>query len=89
MNEFLSFHKMITPVFIQIIFWIGAGLCVIGGLIGIISGAGAQYGGGGQVLGSLIMIFLGPLGVRIWCELVIIMFRMNESLEAIKKNTGK
>lgn len=89
MNEFLTFNKMITPVFIQIIFWIGVAVCVIGGFIGIISGAGMQYGGGGAVLRSLILMILGPLGVRIYCEILIVLFRMNDSLIEIKKNTGR
>jgi len=89
MKEFLAFKRMITPLIIQILFWIGAGLCVLGGLIAIISGAASRYGGGGLVLGGLLTLILGPLAVRVWCELVIVMFRMNESLTQIADNTRK
>ncbi len=89
MEDFLSFRKMITPLIIQIVFWVGVVLSVIGGIGMIISGAGARFGGGNQVLTGLIMLFLGPLFVRIYCELLIVMFRINETLTEIKHNTGR
>ena len=85
MNEFLSFRKMITPLLIQVIFWIGVGLCVIAGLIGIVRGAGADFGGGTLVLEGLLTLILGPLFVRIYCELLIVIFRIHEDLVAIRK----
>ena len=88
-KEFLSFRRMITPVIIQILFWIGVVLCVIGGLIGIAVGATSHYGGGGQVLGGLIMLLLGPVLVRVYCEILIVFFRINETLTDIRKNTEK
>ena len=87
-QDFLSFRRMITPVIIQIIFWIGVGVCVIAGIIGIIGGAVTRYGGGIQVLGGVLLLFLGPLGVRIYCELLIVLFRMNETLTKIRNNTA-
>ena len=33
MGDFLKFRKMITPVIIQILFWIGAAGMVIAGLV--------------------------------------------------------
>ena len=88
MNDFLAFRKMITPVVIQIIFWIGAAICVLGGLITMIAGAASNYGGGAQVLGGLFMMILGPLMVRIYCELLIIMFRIHDRLVDIRDNTS-
>jgi len=88
MNDFLTFRKMITPIIIQVIFWIGVVLCVLGGLGAMIAGAAAEYGGGGQVLGGLFLLVLGPLCVRIYCELLILLFRMNDTLTEIKNNTA-
>lgn len=84
MRDFLSFRKMITPIIIQIIFWLGVGFCLLGGLIMIVHGATVNFGGGAQVLGGLLLFFFGPIGVRIYCELLIIFFRMNETLIDIK-----
>lgn len=38
MQDFLKFKKMITPIIIQILFWIGALACVIGGLVLVLQG---------------------------------------------------
>lgn len=86
MNDFLSFRKMITPILIQIIFWIGVALCVIGGIVMIIMGAIKPYGGVGTVFLGLAYIFIGPIVVRVYCEILIIFFRMNETLIEIKNN---
>lgn len=89
MNDFLSFRKMITPVFIQIIFWIGVVVCVFSGLAMIVSGVGSRFGGGAQIFSGLITVFIGPLFVRVYCEILILFFRMNETLSDIKNEIGQ
>jgi membrane associated rhomboid family serine protease len=82
LNEFLTFRKMITPMIIQIIFWIGVALSVIVGLFAIITSL--SYGAPlGALIGLLYMV-VGPLVIRIYCELLILFFRMNDSLNQIK-----
>ena len=81
MSDFFSFRTMITPVIIQIIFWVGVALCIIFGLGAIFFGS--QYGNGGIFWGILVLIF-GPLLVRIYCEILIVFFRINETLTEIK-----
>jgi len=73
---------MITPVIIQIIFWIGVVLCLIGGLFYLLFGY-HYYGSSAPVFGLLLIIF-GPIVVRIYCEILIILFRINETLTEIK-----
>ena len=80
MNDFLAFRKMITPLIIQIIFWIGVVICVIGGLIALADSFAPQ---------GLVALILGPLAVRIYCELLIVIFRINDTLTDIKHNTGR
>ena len=80
MGEYLTFEKMITPVVIQVIFWIGVVAFVIFGLISLFSGA---------FLAGLGMIILGPLVIRIECELVILLFRAYDRLHEISANTRK
>jgi hypothetical protein len=87
MGEFLAFRKMITPVIIQGIFWLGVSLCIIIGLVQIIMGASAVYGGGAMILIGLITLFIGPLFVRIYCELLILLFRIYDELVAMR--TGR
>lgn len=88
MGDFLAFRRMITPVIIQAIFWIGVLLCIIGGLIQIVAGASAYYGGGSMVLSGVLIIILGPLAVRIYCELLIVMFKILEELSQIRRGLG-
>ena len=75
MNDFLTFKKMITPVIIQVAFWIGVVICIIAGIAAIDS---KELGTG------LLFIFLGPLGVRIYCELIIVIFSINDTLTQTK-----
>jgi len=78
-KEFLAFHIMLTPIIIQIIFWFGVAACVIGGIITIAAGK-AQ---------GLLIILLGPIGVRLYCEILIIFFRINDNLEEIKESLAR
>jgi hypothetical protein len=80
-NDFFAFRTMITPVIIQILFWVGVALCFIFGIGAML--VGDRYGNGSPVWGLLIIVF-GPVLVRIYCEILIIFFRMNETLTDIK-----
>lgn len=80
MMEFLTFRKMITPMIIQIVFWLG-----VLGVLGAGFGAMAEQG---FFLG-LIALVLGLVLWRIWCELVIIFFSINDSLSEIRRNTAR
>jgi hypothetical protein len=82
MSDFWSFRKMITPVIIEILFWVGVIVCIIGGLILIT--AGIKTNEAQSVLSGVLLLILGPLGVRIYCEILIIFFRINETLTEIK-----
>jgi hypothetical protein len=84
MQKFIHFDKMLTPIIIKIVFWIGVGLSVLSGLLMIIEGVNSYYGGGGTVFMGLLTIVIGPLFVRIYCELLIIFFKMNETLNDVK-----
>jgi len=86
MSDFLAFRRMVTPIIIQIVFWIGVAVCVISGLIAMVSGAASQFGGGAQILIGLLLLVVGPIVVRIYCELLILLFRMNETLTDIKSS---
>jgi len=89
MEEFLTFRKMLTPLVIQALFWLGVVVAVIVGLVMIVSGASARYGGGEQVLTGVLTLLLGPIIVRIWCEVLILLFRIHDALTEIKDRLGK
>jgi NADH:ubiquinone oxidoreductase subunit 6 (subunit J) len=85
MRDFWAFRTMVTPIIIQILFWIGAVLCLITGAIMVIYGATQSHGGESHYLWKGVLLFvLGPLGVRVYCEILMIFFRINETLTEIK-----
>jgi len=90
MNDFsdlLTFKKMITPTIIQIIFWVGIIACVIGGIVGIVVGAVRNTATG--VLYGLVALIVGPLAVRIYCESLILVFRINDTLTEISNKMDR
>ena len=86
MKDFLKFKKMVTPIIIPILFWIGAIICVIVGIVLIAMGATGNFGAGGgeMVLMGFCYLFLGPIVIRVYCEFLIILFSVNDKLTDIK-----
>lgn len=75
-KAFSEFKFMITPVFIKIIFWLFVVLTVILGLYMMTRGSFFFFQG-------LITLVLGPIAVRIYCELLIVMFKIHEGIEKL------
>ena len=76
----LSFTEFVTTRFIKVLFVIGIIFAAIGAIVLIVSGFGA-----GAVTGILFLI-LSPIVfliyvfiVRIWCEIIIVVFRIAEN----------
>ena len=84
MGDFFSFRRMVTPIVVQIVFWIGIVLIVIGGI-----GAAVTADNIATAIGAIAMVILGPIVLRIYAEIVIVLFRINESLADINHNTSK
>ena len=94
LKGFFSFERMITPVIIKVLFWIGligSGIAGIASFFTILLG-GIARGGFGQILGgfllgliaAIVTFALGALITRIYAELLILFFRINETLTDIK-----
>lgn len=95
-KKYSDFDVMITPMIIKIIFWIGVAISVIFGLITIFSGLGMMFSGFGEgFIGFLTFIFgfiiiaIGILVTRIYCELMIVAFKIQESLHSIDETLKK
>ena len=86
MKDFLKFKKMITPIIIPILFWIGTIISVIAGIVFIALGAIDNFGAdeGEMVLMGFCYLFLGPIAIRVYCEFLIIIFSVNDKLTDIK-----
>jgi hypothetical protein len=88
-KDFFTFDKMITPTIIQVVFWVLTVVTVIMGIAGIVSGANSSFGGGSQVLAGLLLLVLGPLVVRVYCEILIVVFRIHRTLTEIRDSMPK
>ena len=90
-RSLLNFDKMITPIIIKILFYIGVIASVIGGIVvlfgGIISAFSQNSFGPalGGIIGGPLLIVLGILIARVYSELLIVTFGIHENLVAIKK----
>jgi hypothetical protein len=71
MDEYLTFRRLITPSLVQIVFWLGLAFTLIIGLGTMFSWSFWQ---------GLAILVLGPLVLRIYCEIVIVLFRINNTL---------
>jgi len=79
MNEYLTFDKFITPIIIQILFWLGLAGIVIMALFLIVSGVP-----GGGLMGILYLL-LGPIFWRVYMEIILVLFKIHEELRLIRR----
>ena len=94
MKRFFSFERMITPIIIKILFWIGIVGSFVAGIIVLITIPTSTISNGRfpsvllpllfGLLGGILTFAIGALITRIYCELMILAFRINETLTDIK-----
>jgi hypothetical protein len=87
-RDLFQWERFITPSVIRTFYGVSIILIVIAGLGGIASGLQLMQisiaGGVVMIAISLLGAFAAILGVRIACEFVLVMFRMNEHLGALR-----
>ena len=79
MGDFFSFKKLITPIAIQVIFIIALLFVVIGALANMANG---------EVLAGILTLLIGPFAARIYCEMLIVMFKIHEGIQQVASNTA-
>ena len=88
-RDLFQWERFITPSIIKIFYWLAVGISVLFGVSGVISGlalmAHSLPSGVFLIIGSLIGMVIGVIGARIISEFVLIMFRINEHLGAIRQ----
>jgi hypothetical protein len=82
MSDFFAFRRMVTPVVIQVLFWLGSIAIVASGVAYIV--IGARDRSARELLSGLGLILFGPLAVRIYAEILIVVFRINETLTDLR-----
>jgi hypothetical protein len=82
MKSVLTFESMITPKIITFLYW----LLLLGVAVG---GIGAMLSFGRISFASfatgLLVMAGGALAARIWCELLIVLFKINEHMQTVSR----
>ncbi|GGY78868.1 DUF4282 domain-containing protein [Marinobacter zhanjiangensis] len=81
LKSFLNFDSMVTPKIITVIYWLSIVAVIIGGFMSMFSGyQGFTFA---NFLMGLGIIVGGVLMTRIYCELFIVIFKINQNLSKI------
>jgi len=75
MNDFLKFDKFLTPSLIQVFFWVGTASMAIPSLMILPH----------NFLSGVVGIVVAPVFMRVICETVLVLFRINDALQVIKE----
>lgn len=76
MRDVFFFDDMITPKVITFIYWLLLLAVLIGGL-------STMFRGFGGFLGGIAIIVFGSVFVRVYCELMIVLFKINENIKKL------
>jgi hypothetical protein len=87
-RDLFQWDRFITPAIIKAFYWLAIVLTLLFGISGIFSGLAAMavspFAGFLVVLSSIVGIVVGIVLARIAAEFVLIVFRINEHLGAIR-----
>ena len=87
-RDLFQWDRFVTPSIIKLFFWLAVAIIVLFGLSGIASALQTMAVSAGvgvfMLLGSLLGMTIGILFARIVAEFVLIVFRINEHLGAIR-----
>tara|TARA_R110002110_G_scaffold186989_1_gene394359 strand:+ start:603 stop:836 length:234 start_codon:yes stop_codon:yes gene_type:complete len=76
MKEFLNYQYMITPGILKILSYVGMVVAVVVGLFTLTQ----------DVVAGISLIVLGPIAVRLYTELMLVIFEIHKEL---KQMNGK
>ena len=74
-NKFLNFDQLIVPTVIKVVYVISS--------IGVVVAALAMPGSEVPLLLRVLMIIGGLFGARLYCELIIVLFKISENVSKI------
>lgn len=88
-GAYLKFDRMITPIAVQVVFWIGVVvICIMAAFSGVMAlmsaGKASAIATAIGVGGAFLSVPAGILILRLYCELLIVIFRISETLQDIK-----
>jgi hypothetical protein len=91
-GDLFNWDRFITPSIIRLFYWLAVGLIVLAGLSGIFAALGTMainfFAGLAGLCVALLGVLVGIMAARISAEFVLIVFRINENLDAIRQRGG-
>jgi hypothetical protein len=75
MNHPLGFQRFYTPMLVPVLYWLGAAACILAGLLTLGYAFFSTASGGLFILIGMAILLLGPVCLRIVCELLLVPFR--------------
>ena len=91
-SDLFQWERFITPSIIKLFYWLALVITVLFGLTGVFSALGTMVASPGvgfvMLLASLLGVVVGVIFARIAAEFILIVFRINEHLGAIR-NRGE
>jgi hypothetical protein len=85
MKDIFVFDAMLTPKIITFVYWLLLFSVVMSGLGTMFSGSGGIFS---RFLLGVFIIIAGGIGARIWCELLIVLFKINENIKTLADRNG-
>src|SRR3981189_3058980 len=87
-RDLFQWDRFITPTIIKTFYWLVIALIALFGIAGVFSGLAAMaispFGGFIQLLSAIASVVVGVIFSRIAAEFILIVFRINEHLGAIR-----
>lgn len=81
MKDVLYFDSMLTPKIITLVYWLLLLLAAGSGLLTIFGGHGPFRLS--EILSGLGIAVGGAIAARIWCELLIVLFKIHENIKRV------
>jgi len=89
MRDLLHFDSMVTPRIITFIYWLLLAGSAILGLVLLSRGLGVMkysgFAGFGMIVAAPILVVASALLARIYCEIMIVLFKINEALQVMRE----
>lgn len=80
MRDLLYFDSMITPKLITLVYWIALALLALFSVFALFAGEGNFFV---RLLGLLVGVPLGALLIRVYCELLMVLFKINDNIQKL------
>jgi hypothetical protein len=91
-GDLFQWERFITPSIIKLFYWLVVVIVILGGLAGLVSAIGTfsfnPIAGAIMAVASFAGMLVGILFARIAAEFVLMVFRINEHLAAIRNRGG-